>query len=290
MIRLNESNSGETQLVRDLPNFTKPPLNEVVLSIQFAALNSLKSAHIGLFWSLLRADYPDVSEQAPIQPVFETFGTPPKPGPGIQIETFLTPRLLRYWFERNGEPDLLQLQQDRILHNWRQQSDNSKVYPRYEAVKERFAKEVELFVSWLLNEKLGVLQPNQCEVTYINIVALPDEGNIHKELGLLTDAWMGPLPSTTTKELEHATIQITWLFYHDEKPAGRVYATFQPAHLQSTGQPVIRLEITARGRPKGETVAEALDFLDILRVQVVRTFADITTPYFHQLWGRTDGQ
>src|SRR5262249_18708040 len=149
--------------------------------------------------------------------------------------------------------------------------------------------EIDLFVSWLLNEKLGVLEPNQCEVTYINVVALPDEGNIHKDLYLLTDAWT-ELESTTTKELEQAAIQITWLFYHDEKPSGRVYATFQPAHLQSTGQPVIRLEVTARGRPKGETVADALNFLDVLREQVVLTFADITTPYFHQLWGRTDGQ
>ena len=93
--------------MRDLPDFTDPPLNEVVLSIQFAALSKLKSAHIGLLWNRLRAQYPNVTEQPPIQTVFETFGIPSKQIPLMQIETFLSPPMPRYWFEHPNSPDLL---------------------------------------------------------------------------------------------------------------------------------------------------------------------------------------
>src|ERR1700677_2939662 len=114
MIQPPESIFREPNRVRDLPDFTNPPLNEVVLSIQFAALANLKSAHIGILWERLRSEYPSVTEQAPVQAMFETFGIPSQ-SPQMQIQTFLTPPLPRYWFERPGSPDLLQLQQDRIL-------------------------------------------------------------------------------------------------------------------------------------------------------------------------------
>src|SRR6266478_6911670 len=100
----------------DLPDFDRPPVNEVILSIQFAALEKMKSAHIGLLWARFRAQYPDVIEQGPINAVFETFGAPPLPGPPIRFEQFLSPPMPRYWFEKSGTPDLLQVQQDRIIH------------------------------------------------------------------------------------------------------------------------------------------------------------------------------
>ncbi|MGZ8300004.1 MAG: hypothetical protein ACXWU5_06290, partial [Rhodoplanes sp.] len=66
--------------------------------------------------------------RATINAVFETFGTPPQPGSAIQFEQFLSPPMPRYWFEKSGTPDLLQVQQDRIIHNWRKQ-EGELIYP-----------------------------------------------------------------------------------------------------------------------------------------------------------------
>ena len=131
MIERHDSISHEADGVRNLPDFTDPPLNEVILSVRFATLGNLKSAHIGLLWERLRSEYPSISEQAPISTVFETFGIASQAPPLLQIQTFLAPPLPRYWFERPGFPDLLQIQHDRILHNWRQQSDKQ---PRLSSV------------------------------------------------------------------------------------------------------------------------------------------------------------
>jgi uncharacterized protein (TIGR04255 family) len=288
MIQRPESIFREPDRVRDLPDFMAPPLVEVILSIQFAALGNLKSAHIGLLWERLRSDYPDVTEQAPLQAVFETFGIP-NPTPMMQIQAFFTPQLPRYWFERSDSPNLLQFQQDRIIHNWRQQPENSHIYPRYESVKAAFEDEIQLIERWLSDESIGELRPNQCEVTYTNIISLPEEEAVHGSIDRITPLWTGKFSEEPPNKLERTRIEMTFLFSHDEKPTGRVYVNFQPAFRPNDGGRVVKLDITARGRPQGESVADALAFLDLEREQVVRTFGAVTTTEMHKLWGRTDG-
>src|SRR5687768_5870943 len=117
-----------------LPDFTRPPVTEVVLSIQFATLEKFRSAHVGHFWKQFRSKYPNLSEQAILRPVFETFGTAGRTPPAVRFEEFLSPPMPRYWFDEEGKPDLLQLQQDRIVHNWRK-SDQHPNYPRYERIR-----------------------------------------------------------------------------------------------------------------------------------------------------------
>lgn len=46
----------------DLPDFAKPPVAEVVLSLQFGALSSLTTAHVGLLWRKYRDLFPLIEE------------------------------------------------------------------------------------------------------------------------------------------------------------------------------------------------------------------------------------
>jgi uncharacterized protein (TIGR04255 family) len=203
----------------------------VILSIQFAALEKMKSAHIGLLWARFRAQYPDVSEQGTINAVFETFGTSPQPGPHIRFEQFLSPPMPRYWFEKSGTPDLLQVQQDRIIHNWRKHEDQP-IYPRYETLRDRFKTEVDQFISFLDDEKIGDLRPNQCEVTYINIIELPSSERVHDRLEKITTLWAGRLSEKLDTELEDTSAQLRFKLLEARKPVGRVHVSFQPAVLK----------------------------------------------------------
>lgn len=101
----------------------------------------------------------------------------------------------RYWFEKSGTPDLLQVQQDRIIHNWRKQ-EGELIYPRYETLRERFKTEVDQFAAFLDEENIGELRPNQCEVTYVNIIELPDSEGVHNCLEEITPLWAGDLSRT----------------------------------------------------------------------------------------------
>jgi uncharacterized protein (TIGR04255 family) len=273
--------------MQNLPNFRNPPIDELVLSIQFASLSKLKSAHIGMFWEEIFHRFPDVSEQALIGPMFETFGGI-RTAPSFQVQTLFTPLMPRYWFERAGGPDLLQLQHDRMLRNWRQAPDSSRIYPRYEPIRDAFREDMEGFQDWLHSEELGAVIPNQCEVTYINIIRLPDGANPHVQLHRISNVWSDKIVLPESQTLEHSNVQLVSVFEHEGKPAGRVYTTFQAAYIQISSEPVVRLEITVRGKPHGDTVTAAFDFLDLARAQVVTTFASITTEEMQKFWERTD--
>jgi len=272
-----------------LPSFRVPPINELVLSLQFATLSNLRTAHIGLFWELIRSKYSVTSEQTPLPPFFETFGgTRIEQNPTLRIETLFVPPFPRFWFENTQTGDLLQIQQDRFIRNWRQSPENSRIYPRYEAVRDAFAGEAHQFEDWLGKEGLGQVLPNQCEVTYINLITLPDGTNPHQQLERVTGLWSGQMGPDVEHSVENTNIQLTCLFHQDGKPAGRIYANFQAAYFTPNMVPVVRLDITARGKPAGEDIAAALTFMDVARAQAVNTFAALTTPEMHEFWGRID--
>jgi uncharacterized protein (TIGR04255 family) len=272
----------------DLPDFKRPPITEVVLSLQFASLPKFRSAYVGLLWERFRSEYPNISEQAPLQATFETFGAmPANPSPFLQIETLLSPPMPRFWFEEQDGAHLLQIQQDRILHNWRKR-ETDQDYPRYETIRDCFELDLEKFLDFLAAEDLGDLRPNQCEVTYINTIDIPGEEDAHRQLQRITPLWTGHFAENYPLETESATVQGRFVLRDAGNPFGRAYVTFGPAILVAQNRPVIRLEITVRGKPRNESIPEALRLLDEERSIVVRTFAAVTTPEMWEIWGRTD--
>ena len=270
----------------DLPDFLRPPINEVVLSIQFRALSEFGNGHVGLLWSKFRKDYPDLSEQAPLQTIFETFGNVQAAQQGIQIETLLNPPMSRFWFTERSGHELIQVQQDRFLHNWRKREDE-QAYPHYEAIRARFHEEIAIFEDFLRTEQLGELKANQCEVSYINAIELV-EADPHSSLQEITSLWAGNLSQEAGLELEDSMVRCRFVLRDAGKPIGRVHVHFTPAHRTADRRPVIRLEITARAKPADESVRAALELLDKERSEVVKMFAAVTTPAMQKLWERTD--
>lgn len=273
-----------------LPNFKKPPINEVVLSIQFASLANLKSPHIGLFWRSVRSTYPDISEQGEVPPVFETFGTPAAQRPTVSFQALLSPPMPRFWLQKEGMPDLLQVQRDRLMHNWRKTAENV-VYPRYEKVRARFEQEIKKFSDFLETEKIGKLEVNQCEVTYINLIdSVPGSDDLHTSLDEISPLWSGLTTERAAGEIENSLVQMRYFLNDGNERVGRIHVLMQPAFRQSDLNPVFRVEITARGRPHGTSIVEAFELLDLERDAIVKTFAAVTTPKMHKLWERTDVQ
>jgi uncharacterized protein (TIGR04255 family) len=269
-----------------LPNFRHPPVTEVVLSIQFATLPALRSVHAGLYWQKLRAKYPKTSERGPIPPSFETFGGTPTT-PAFQVQALLVPPVPRHWFETDNGEHLVQLQPDRIIHNWRQQNPAMQ-YPRYETVRRMFVPEVEKLLAVLQREDIGELRPNQCEVTYINTISLPDGANPQQHLNRITPLWTGQTSEAFLPESENAVIQTRYVLKRRDTSYGRVYVSCVPALRATDYSPVVQLEISAKGRPSAETVAAAFELLDEERDVVVQTFAAVTTTEMHKLWERID--
>src|SRR2546423_711592 len=126
-----------------LPSFEEPPVNEVICGIMFEPIAGMLAPHLGLLWDKFRAEYPTCKEVDPLIPVVERFGGEEKAEPD-----FTVPFLPRIWFVSKDENAIVQVQRDRLLHNWRKVRPTD-AYPRYSVVKEKFTHRCKEFHAFL---------------------------------------------------------------------------------------------------------------------------------------------
>jgi uncharacterized protein (TIGR04255 family) len=262
----------------DLPEFANPPLNEMLVGIQFAQPLGYRQIRAGEVWALFRKDYPHVEEQPPLGPQFEAFGLP---------QNLLNFQLMqgashdRFWFLSPNKDELIQFQQDRLLHNWRKVGEGSNVYPRFGVIIDKFEAEARQLEAYMATLEPQTLKINQAEVTYINHI--PCDGA--PGMACLPAKWLT-------------------LFDMDKHGFEDFNTTFRRRVLTNTGQPharllcqvsvatlppekrIIQLNLTFRGAPQGDNIDSAIEFLYRGRQMIVEFFTQITTEDAHKAWGR----
>ena len=270
-----------------LPEYDSPPVAEVVLSLQFDPMNQLRAPQLGMVWTLFRKSFPRLEEHPPIPAVLESFG---KSGPGrsgVQIEMSEMPFLPRLWLLNESGTELIQVQQDRFIHNWRK-TDDGQMYPRYDYIRKRFKSEVEEFAGFLASEGLPAFAVNQCEVSYINHIVANDVWMTHSELSKVLAFWSGAYSDDfLLGENEDGTLSLRYrMTDKDQKPIGRLHVSLVPAYRRSDQAPMFVLTLTARGKPASNSADGAFNFLDIGREWIVRGFTSLTTKEMHNVWRR----
>jgi uncharacterized protein (TIGR04255 family) len=272
----------------DLPDFTAPPVVEVVLGVQFDPLAALRAAHVGLLWGEFRSRFPRVEDKPPLAPAVELFGTRSASQVEVQLELADTPPLPRSWILNLAGTELLQFQHDRLIHNWRKVGDED--YPRYWRVRDSFRQELEVLMSLLDREELGPLVPNQCEITYVNHIMAGAGWERHGQVENVVTVWASRYSDAFLSEPEAVRFAVQYVIPNAAgEPLGRLHINVNPAHRTEDNQPMLRMTLTARGRPDGDGLDGVFRFLDRGHEWAVRGFASITTPEMHTIWGRRDG-
>jgi uncharacterized protein (TIGR04255 family) len=267
-----------------LPDFASPPVIEVALSVQFDPLSRFRTPHFGLLWSEFRREFPRTEEHPPRPPVIERFGIPRAPKMDVRVEVALPVPQCRFLNDRGTE--LLQVQQDRFVHNWRKVGTGDE-YPRYEFVKRRFEEELGTFRRFLARENLGDVVPNQCEVTYVNQIISGVGWERHGELGEILTVWTTRYSDTFLSEPEDIGLRVRYVIPgRDGNPLGRLLVAIDPGYRTEDDRPIYVLVLTARGRPVSEGIEGALGFLDIGREWIVRGFTSLTSLKMHEIWER----
>ena len=270
-----------------VPSFKSPPLNEVVLGIQFEPIERFDITTYGSYWETLRSKFPRVEHHAPLDPFFEKIGGR-KQALGevgrIKFEPFLSAQLPRAWFISQDEQHLIQLQADRFLRNWRKSSPED-LYPRYENhLKPEFKSELKQFKSYCDENGLGKISVNQCEITYINHVITDKH---HNQLGDVFVGWSNDYNLSGLAEIESINLSVSHIINDSDGDfIGRLYVKVQPVFRVVDDKPVILIELSVRGRPIGKDMDGVMKFMDMGREIIVRSFAKITTKEMHKLWGR----
>lgn len=261
----------------DLPEFANPPLNEVVLGVQFDPPVGYQQIRAGEVWRLYSENFPNVQELPPLSPSFETFGPQGLPQLNLGIVTGASHD--RFWFVSPDGDQLIQFQNDRLLHNWRKMDSNSNFYPRFEGIFESFSGELSA-----LNEYMSSLAPDrsdlrirQCEISYINHI-YPQGDQPSGVSSWLDFIKFAEDPSDFSCSFR-SVIQSA-----EGKPVGRLIC--EAASAFGPRGAFIALTLTVRGMPSATSVESALEFLTTGRDIIVRRFAKITTDSAQLAWGR----
>lgn len=262
----------------DLPDFERPPLHEVVVGVQFRPPRGYQQIRAGEVWGLFKDQYPDVEEHPPIPPTFETFGRPQPSQPNIQVVQGASHD--RFWFVSPSKNELLQFQNDRLLHNWRKVESSEEVYPRFEAMIQKFNDELKKLESYFSRLHQQSLDITQCEVSYINHISKIDE-----KTGVFGHSYLVFLNFCESNPDDFFTIFRMVVRDAGGAPVGRLICECRTA-LDSRERELIVFTLTVRGAPKTPTIESGLAFLEFGRKTVVNAFASMTTASAHQAWRR----
>lgn len=264
-----------------LPDFDQPPVTEVIIGIQNAT-TQFSNVHAGMFYERMKKRFPKVSEQDPLAAIFETFGPNPVQS-GFHLQFGRTPT--RYWFVTEDDCELIQIQNDRFLHNWRQTQASDR-YPRFKKLFSEFVLELDAWQKFLQDQNIGDLSINQVEVTYINHIYTEGEGNPYAYLGDVFRFWAKDMPPQEGFPFDNATGSVRFLLQDEEgAPYGRLHAEFLPAFHNETQRAAIQFQLTARAKPKQDTVDAARATIEKCHEAIVKSFAGLTTAKMHELWG-----
>jgi uncharacterized protein (TIGR04255 family) len=262
-----------------LPDFHNPPVVETVLSVQFDPLPLLQTAHLGLLWNEYRGTFARSEDRPPLDPVVEQFPESPAARVGLKfqaLEDFPAPRI---WFINDRGSEMIQVQNDRFIKNWRKEAEGAQ-YPHYdETIRPNFDRDYAIFLAFLEKNRLGAPRVSQCEVTYVNHILAGQGWERYGDLEKIFTFWRPPdlfLPVPAEDLRLHARFVIPG---EDGKPIGRLHVDVQPAVRTSDNRPMYVLHLTARGQ-----VGAGVDFFDIGREWIVTTFKRLTTGSMHNIW------
>lgn len=264
-----------------LPSFDAPPLNEVVVGVQFASLPDYDFRFVSQAYGAFRTEYPHVSEQPYLPPQYEVFGG------GVsslqnKIEFGPAPVQNRTWFASDSNDHLLQLQSDRFMLNWRATAVGvSSSYPRFEPILEKFLgsfSALEDLSSLALGSRL---QLSQAEVAYINLIPLDDFDDATEWLTTLS-----AYPSDGLESISLATGKI--VRDEAERPVARLHTQVQTVYWGAYGEKKgLHITLTVRGAVSSQGLSMLSEFLLNARATIVSEFALITSNSAHQFWKRT---
>lgn len=261
-----------------LPDYSKPPLDEVVLGVQFAPIPNFTSVDTNGVWALFKDDFPTVEEHPRLPPQFETFGGS-NPRPKIQFQVGSSPTGSRLWFVTADDNHLIQFQTDRFLTNWRKR-ENLQPYPHFEEIVESFQANIALLADHLERSFSYELQINQAEVTYVNIIPVADFSDAANWFSIWNHS---PL---NIEALNTSFNEV--VLDGSGKPMARLFHEIQSAFSIDEKHKAFKLSLTFRGKPARQDVASAIEFLRAGREAIVTRFDEMTSEQAHKLWERLE--
>jgi uncharacterized protein (TIGR04255 family) len=264
-----------------LPDYERPPVIEVVCGITFKSLDRLLAPHLGMYWEKVKDRYSGCAERPPLVPVIEA----PAGRDQVDLEFVDVPPIPRIWFVNQESNELIQVQRDRFLHNWRKKDEDTR-YPKYKSVISEFNAQIRTFSEFLAKHDLGEIEPIQFELTYVNHIPQGDCWESASDLSQLFVAFNKQVcHQQFLPDVEGLNWTTTFALPND---SGRLYVQLRTAVKSDDNQKkLLQLNLTARGIGKFQKLGDMNSWFDIAHESIVKGFADLTTEKAQkEIWRR----
>jgi uncharacterized protein (TIGR04255 family) len=266
----------------DLPDFRRPPVDEVAIGLQFQVpVPGFTDAHVGVFWQQVKERYRRAESQPRIESPPEVLdGSAPQ---AFQLSVFPGATGGRTFLVSDDDSYLLQIQNNRFYRNWRRREDE---YPHFDELGEAFREEYGELCKFLTSEALAIPTLLQLEVTYINWI--PDLA-VTEFLRVGSGA---DLHVPGVSELPQDQNWASRYLVHRENgtPLARLHVQCVSALRVLADGPVpgnqMSLTFLAPWRIDEPFDDELKEMLAMARNAIVRGFTDLTTATAHEHWER----
>lgn len=258
-----------------LPSFRSPPAVEVVVGVEFLPLPGLGPIKLVGLHSLWADRFPKLREQQALPPT-----APPASGTQgfFQFHINLGAPALRLWMLNESEDELLQVQNDRLVLNWRRTLGDDRTYPRYDYLRGVYQRVYADFQEQVAHLNVGTFRPHTAVVSYMNRFELGAGEELKDVIAPLNQSW---------KLLGNVTPEITMnipVTSGDSADALSGQLTAK-ASIDQMDRKYGYLEVITRigvGEPSGDVLA----CLDLAHWSCVDGFDRLTTEKMHQRWGK----
>ena len=232
---------------------------------------------MGFFWSKIKDQFPEVEDREPLAPHLENLENKAS-SPLFHLEMMSSPMPNRAWFAASDHSELLQLQRDRFVHNWRYQKDS---YPHFEPLLERFTEGFSMLSMTL--QELSLPQPRlvHAEVTYVNLIETP-------ALDDFLTVVNSPNLSAGGVKSHGASGQLALRFpvESDGRVIGSLYVECSPTRLSDPEVEGFQMMLTFRAPLPESNISTLHDLLLLGRSAIVHSFTGLTETKYHEKWRR----
>lgn len=258
------------------PHYQRPPVVEVVCGVQFSGAEGWRTPHFGNFWQQIQDEYQEFEDRPPLERIQLDHSTPAQP----RLTTL--PPLRRVFYIQPPGNFLIQLQPNRILHNWRKIHDSDE-YPRYGIAYSKFLNAWAALKGFASSARLSEPLPEFFELAYIN--------HIFKEGAKFPrDVWEFLAFYDQTPRAVVAN-DSSALAMHFEWPLPNQWGvlTFDLRHGVRPGdeREVLLIELNTRGKVSRDG-PRMDEWFDAAHHAIVDTFDRLTTGFAHELWEKTE--
>ncbi len=200
------------------------------------------------------------------------------------------PRVMFLDSERDYGQNVIQIQNDRFIYNWRRKSIDSSSYTAYEENLEKFFKYFEKFKNYVSSNNFGDLSIDQCEMSYVNLIPVESKSNNSDEMfSTLFPFWSKVIDDNALAyqfRSDNCSFSNSyWINNHKS----RLYIeakTNQSNQSNRSNNKHIDFVLLVRGEPNDGDNINLKKWFDTSHEILIKSFLATTSNTFHEKWSR----